>query len=147
MKCNWSNYANHFFHQMTLFLLIFQCLCFMKNAGGFEINLNTEKKSNLSVLIVFPNCHFYVDIHKHCSFKQHFASQSFWQYCFPCAASDVKSLNFEALIISLLSAYLPFNVKCLALAPRWLLASASHSGFQQALLCCALSLMLEKRFL
>lgn len=90
-------------------MLIFQCLCFMKNAGGFEINLNIEKKSNLSVLIVFPNCHFYVDIHKHCSFKQHFASQSFWQYCFPCAASDVKSLNFEAL----------HNIGLPCLSPIW----------------------------
>lgn len=30
-------------------------------------------------------------------FKQQFASQSFWQYCFPCAASDVKLLHFKAL--------------------------------------------------
>lgn len=29
---------------MTLFLFIFQCFCFMKNPGGVEINLNTEKK-------------------------------------------------------------------------------------------------------
>lgn len=29
---------------MTLFLFIFQCFCFMKNPGRFEINLNTEKK-------------------------------------------------------------------------------------------------------
>lgn len=82
---------------MTLFLFIIQCFCFMKNPGRFEINLNTLKKSKLSVLTMLSNCHFYVDMHKHYSLRQHFASQSFGQYHFPYAASDVTLLNFKAL--------------------------------------------------
>lgn len=105
---------------MILFFFIFQCFCFMKNPGRFEINLNTEKKiSKFSVLTVLPNCHFYVDMHKHCSFKQYFASQSFWQYHFPCSASDVKLLNFKAL----------HNITPPCLFPIW--CQMHHSGSQE----------------
>lgn len=76
--------------------------------------------------MVLPNSHYCVDMHRDCRCKQRFASQSFWQYCFPFTASEVKlSLLSRPFTMSLLAASFPLGVKCLTPAPRRLPMSAS----------------------
>lgn len=102
----------------------------MRNTFFNVINSSRENKktTNLSVLMVLPNLHYCIDMHRGCCCKQHFASQSFRQYCFPFAASDVKlSLFSRPFPISFLPAYFPVGVKCLIPAPSQLLMSGSPS--------------------
>lgn len=61
-----------------------------------------QKKSKLSVLIVLPNCHFYVDMHKHCNFKQHFASNHFDNIAFPLLHQMLNCWISRCFIISFL---------------------------------------------
>lgn len=107
-------------------MLILQCFYFMKNAGVLKLIPVQKKSPTFSVLMVLPNSHYCVDMHRDRCRKQRFASQSFWQYCFPFTASEVKlSLLSRPFTISLLPASFPLGVKCLTPAPRRLPMSAS----------------------